>query len=386
MRRFPWSVLALLGLIALLLTGLVVWRDDISRTQLDPKTPFQAYRPPRAPNYDHRAAWALLPVRPGAPGPADGDADIFFVHPTTYDGGPHWVSPIRNQDAERSLERIMLPNFAGAFRRTGRVFAPRYRHASLYSLLTLRDDAREARAFPYADVRRAFFWWVRHAPERRPVVMVGVEQGGLMIERLLDEIASSRALKDRVVAVYLIQTWSPADRHGPGSAFPACARRDQAGCVVAYYADGPSGNAAAVRPLVWKADGLAGPREGSALCVNPVTGSVREPAAPARSSLGAVNATGLEWGARPALLSRQISTRCQEGRLIVSRPRSASLRPAGSWTDRRKMPGFNLFFGDLEADSLNRLAAWARVSAQGGPAPPITRSIAIRNSPIHRID
>ena len=39
----------------------------------------------------------------------------------------------------------MLPNYAGPFARLGRIFAPRYRQASLYTLMTLRDDAREAR-------------------------------------------------------------------------------------------------------------------------------------------------------------------------------------------------------------------------------------------------
>jgi hypothetical protein len=34
------------------------------------------------------------------------------------------------------------------------------------------------------------------------------------------------------------------------------------------------------------------------------------------------------------------------------------LRVTGSWADRRKAPGFNLFWADLEADAKARLAAW----------------------------
>ena len=35
-----------------------------------------------------------------------------------------------------------------------------------------------------------------------------------------------------------------------------------------------------------------------------------------------------------------------------------SLQPGGAWADRRKVPGFNLFYADIEADAKARLAAW----------------------------
>jgi hypothetical protein len=40
-----------------------------------------------------------------------------------------------------------------------------------------------------------------------------------------------------------------------------------------------------------------------ALCFNPVLGAVTERPAPVRLHLGAANATGLEWGARPAFMA-----------------------------------------------------------------------------------
>jgi hypothetical protein len=84
---------------------------------------------------------------------------------------------------------------------------------------------------------------------------------------------------------------------------------------------------------------------------------VSDAPAPAKLSQGAANATGLEWGARPAFLTRQVSAQCDEGILRIVRPKSTSLRPSGSWTDRRKAPAYNLFYADLEADALSRLAA-----------------------------
>ena len=54
----------------------------------------------------------------------------------------------------------------------------RYRQAGLYSLLTLRDDARDARKFAYGDVAAAFRYWRDHDGGVRPFVIAGVEQGG----------------------------------------------------------------------------------------------------------------------------------------------------------------------------------------------------------------
>ena len=67
------------------------------------------------------------------------------------------------------------------------MFAPRYRQASVYTELTLRDDALAARAFAYGDVRRAFDYFLAHFSQDRPLVVVGVEQGGTLVDRLMNE-------------------------------------------------------------------------------------------------------------------------------------------------------------------------------------------------------
>ncbi|OYW27582.1 MAG: hypothetical protein B7Z44_11765, partial [Caulobacter sp. 12-67-6] len=48
--------------------------------------------------------------------------------------------------------------------------------------------------------------------------------------------------------------------------------------------------------------------------------------------------------------------RCQDGLLHTGRPKSTSLRDAGSWADRRKVDSFNLFYADIEADAQGRVA------------------------------
>ena len=351
-----WIFLGVVLLATLVALAAWVFRVDILRTSLDPRVPFQTYRPTGAPDYAQARAWALpLAARPDA----DLPADVFFVHPTTYDGGKHWNAPFRDQEATRMLERVMLPNYAGPFARVGRIFAPRYRQASLYSHLTLREDARAARRFAYGDIQRAFRYWRDHQDSGRPLVLVGVEQGGLLAARLLrEEIAGDPALRGRLAGVYLIETVVPAGDYAGDAAVPACAGRGQAGCVVAWATpregDGPD---IFKRALVWNGRGaLVGLDGREALCVNPLLGARTDAPAPARENRGAANATGLDWGLRPALLRRQVGARCVGGVLEVSRPKSTAFRPPGRWADQLKAPPFNLFYGDIEADAEARVS------------------------------
>lgn len=359
-----WIFLGVVAFVALAVAAAWFYREDIARTALDPRQPYQVYDPPPAPDYARRDAWALYP------GPADADlpADVFFVHPTTYDGGDHWNAPIDDADANRTLARVMLPNYAGPFARVGRMFAPHYRQASLYTRLTLRDDARDARRFAYGDVRTAFQLYVAQHNEGRPFVLAGVEQGGELAARLLaEEIAPNPVLRRRLAGAYLIATpvVSPP--------IPLCASRTQAGCLVAYV-QAVEGNAERERDirdrsLVWDAQGHLVELGGRALvCVNPILGAATTQAATPRENLGAANATGVEWGTRPAFLQRQVGAQCVDGILRVTKPKSAAFKPAGSWDDRLKAPGYNLFYADIEADALARVAALTR------PAPSVPNS------------
>lgn len=352
-----WAGWSGLTIVLLLATAVAVWRGDILRAGLDPQVPFQTYQPPPAPDYDDPAAWALRDAR----GSQEGPAAVFFVHSTTYDGGREWNGPIDDPDADAWLKRVVLPNYAGPLARAGSISAPRYRQGSLYTRLTLREDAREARAFAYRDIEAAFAAWLARHPDG-PIVLAGVEQGGDLVERLARErVADDPGLQGRLVAIYLMDVVVAADGLSPR--VPACERRDQAGCVVAWSPvsednDG-AGRRRLRRALVWDARGRLVDLAGRpALCVNPVTGSTDTAPVEARLHQGATNATGLEWGARPALMAREIATQCRDGLLRYTEPTTESFRETGSWADRRKSRPHNLFYGDIEADIEARLAAW----------------------------
>jgi hypothetical protein len=389
-----WTTAIAVGVLLIAALAAYIWGEEILRTSLDPKQPFQTYRPPKAPDYAKGYAWAIRPADPVHPRATDPPADVFFVHPTTYDGGRDWNAPIGQSAADRTLFRVMLPNYAGPFERVGRVFAPRYRQASLYAAtLTLRDDALDARQFAYGDVRAAFLSYLAQDNAGRPLILAGVGQGAKLVSRLLqDVVAANPGLKARIAAVYMIDTVIPAADvlDAGGGALPACETRNQARCVLAWQSvmdhDPLKAKRLLDRAMVWTPTGELVHLGGRlALCVNPLTGGEKARSAPIRANLGAANATGLEWGVHPPVLPHQVSARCEGGLLHVSRPTSPSLQPSGSWIERRKAPPFNLFYADIEADAQARVQAL--LGRHIGPAAPaITSSITVTSSPIHHID
>ena len=352
-----WVGVTGFALVFLLAAAVAVWRGDILRAGLDPQIPFQTYDPPPAPDYSDAGAWAMRDERT----PNAGPAAIFFLHSTTFDGGREWNGPIGDDRADAYLERVVIPNYAGPFARAGSISLPRYRQASLYTRLTLRDDAREARAFAYGDALAAFEAWLAAHPTG-PLILAGVEQGGELIDRLMRErVAADPAVRDRTVAVYLIDAIVAADGLKP--TVPACATATSIGCVVGWSPVGDENDGAAWRrlrrALVWDDAGrLVDLGSRAALCVNPVSGAANAASVPARMHHGAANATGLEWGVRPAFIDRAVATQCRDGILRHTELKTESFRETGNWADRRKARQYNLFYADIEADVERRLNVW----------------------------
>ena len=359
LQTVGWAGFALVFVLA---AAVAVWRGDILKAGLDPQIPFQTYDPPSPPNYADASAWAMREVK----ATNAGSAAIFFLHSTTFNGGEDWNGPIGDVRADAYLERVVIPNYAGPFAKAGAISLPRYRQASLYTRLTLRDDARDARAFAYGDALAAFNVWLADHPTG-PLVLAGVEQGGELIDRLVRErVAGDPALRARIVAVYLVDVIVAAEN--VSREVPACATATSTGCVVGWSQVGDQNEGAAHRrlrrALVWDQAGRLVDLNGrAALCVNPVSGSASSDAVPARLHHGAANATGLEWGVRPAFIDRSVATQCRNGILRHTELTTESFKEVGNWADRRKARQYNLFYADIEADVERRLNVWTASNA-----------------------
>ncbi len=379
------------GSLVLAAAASVILRDQIFQTFLDPGIPFQTYQRPAAPNYAQEEAWAALPPEGAeASGPA-----VFFLHPTTYDGGAHWNAPFdRPQEAEE-IARIVLPNWAAPFLTPGsQLYAPHYRQASLYSFMNNREDSVSARLLAYSDVEAAFDAFVARVDPDRSIILVGVDQGALHgLGLLLTRFAQDDALRARLMAAYLLEAPVPLDLFETGLANLApCASEADIRCVVAYTAARPEERQRIValteRSMSWTAAGdLRFVSERALLCTNPLTWETGEDYAPDRLHRGGAAAEDLELDETPSAMANQTGAQCQNGVLMTEQPRANALRRAGRLGEDRRAPDFNLFYMDLAHNVAVRTETLAEIRAEEARwAPTLDEPVEVETAPLVPID
>jgi hypothetical protein len=356
MRHRRWLLIGGGALLVVILgLALVYLQNDIHRNYLDPKMPFQIYRPPPAPDYRTEAGWYLNPALTHYMADPR-KVDVFFVHGTTFNGHSGWLGDPRSNAIKEEVQRVQLPNYAGPFAIMGNIYAPRYRQASLFTQLTLKQDASEARQFAYNDVAAAFERFLKTRRGGKGFVIVGLEQGGLLAERVVrDLVMPDEALRQQLVAAYFLDTPAPLGQFGiDGDVMHACISRQETGCDVSYMTVDANRPDLALqmnqKAVKWQGDVLVAMGSEKSVCVNPLTGEETSDAVDAKQAQGATNATGLEWGAEPALFAHKVAAHCVAGLLFVDKPSSPAFKAADSWEGRRKPRPYNLFYGDLQAD------------------------------------
>jgi hypothetical protein len=238
---------------------------------------------PPAPDYALPQAWAAWPGRaseadtlaPGLPPPRLKEhekVDVFFVHPTTYlVGSAHNARYDEPGAASTQIEQGVLRFQASAFNACCRIYAPHYRQAALSAFWSLgEDDAKAAYEVAYADVVRAFDYYVAHENHGRPFILASHSQGSLHALRLLEERIAGRPLSERLVAAYVIGYYVPADIGRLGIA--VCDSPTQTGCLVDWNTvkEGVRGSDREESRFIWWEGRYQHPAGRALVCVNPL--------------------------------------------------------------------------------------------------------------------
>ena len=243
---------------------------------LKPSRDFAAYTPAPAPDYAQPGAWAALPTGHNASHDipvrstlrdqqATAAADVFFVHPTTYFWRGSWNADVANGRLNRYTNRTAIRKQATVFNASARIYAPRYRQATLYSFFdsTAAGNSGQALELAYTDVRRAFAYYLAHYNQGRPIIIAGHSQGTDHATRLLhDFFDHDPALRRRLVAAYLIGFRVKVNEY---QTIRPCRDSLATGCFVTYnsVATGheflPFRHSAVTNPLTWTMDTLLTP-------------------------------------------------------------------------------------------------------------------------------
>ena len=354
-------VLVIAGLVVLLVAAIVYYLDDIFQSLQDPGQPFQTYQKPVAPDYAVADGWIAIPDLNADPfeHPALGDA--FVIVPSVYRGGEHWNLPVDDDRRRNKLQRIVRPNYVAPYGSAGRLFAPHYRQASIYTSMTAREDARRAQDFAYQDVRRAFDVFLKHSPPERPIIIAGHGQGASHAQRILADYFQG-PLKTRLAAAYIIDHPMPLDQFsGQLSDLVPCEGEIDTGCVVAFGAFMPKDDVTARRFVsrlkVYDGQDYEIVDGRPLLCVNPLLWNRSSDYAPRRLHLGGIAGVGMDPEIIPAPLTRQTGAQCQDNILYVDQPKSRALRRPVKFGGKFRTLPSNLFYEDLRINASKRVKA-----------------------------
>ncbi|AUX30879.1 MULTISPECIES: DUF3089 domain-containing protein [Sorangium] len=341
----------------------------LTRSALTPGAPFDAAALPPAPDYADPRSWSALPERddagdaapPSAPAVDQrrAAADVFYVHSTSY-VGRSWNADTNDTAVNDATDRGATGIQATAFNGCCAVYAPRYRQANGMAFTRSSADGDRAIDVAYGDVRRAFDAFNARRGAGRPFLLAAHSQGTVMAERLLREAISGSALRDQLVAAYLIGGAVTVDglrERAPD--VPPCRAADDVRCAVAWNARG-----AAYVPSDFEMH-RPDPRE--RLCTNPLSWRTDGARAPADLNLGAVFLESDDRAPRARLAG---DVQCVDGTLIVhdvgETPRDLPSRILDRVLGEENYHAieFQLFFMNLRENAASRLAAFLAASAR----------------------
>lgn len=331
-----------------------------------PSQPFNALTAPAAPDYARAEAWLAFPGRDGlersAPQgltpilEAQAPADLFFIAPTTIADKKSWNGAWDADDVAAPLNTPVLLGQASVFNDCCRIYAPRYRQATLPGL-----SDQGAVDLAYQDVAAAFRVFIAEHNDGRPFIVASHSQGTLHAVQLVQREILGTPLQDRMVAAYLIGGYVP-DAF-PNIGLPICDAADQTGCVLSWNASKIGSALARIvinDKTYWWNGALKDADQPPALCVNPLTwraGSA-ETATPADRNPGGLPLP--RSAPLPALTPGLTGARCHEGMLEVDlsdAPDAYSdplTRLAGSY----HLNDYGLFYAALRENAVTRVAAW----------------------------
>lgn len=367
----------MLSLCALaLLTGPAC--GGLAKTFLRPEEPFSPQRVPAAPTYDTDRWWAALPTgtdqadrvpKGETDGQAQADVDVFFVHPTTYLSDDNWNQPLSDETANERVDEGVLRNQASAFNGAARVFAPRYRQATLFAFMETVDlaSADQAVDVAFGDVEAAFDAFLVRIGDR-PFIVASHSQGSYHALRLLAKRVDGTALRERLVAAYLIGIPLPLDVFERTLLhIPLCAEATQTGCVVAYNTvTRDLDDQARFRrrlPIPYPGGGYESTANKKLACVNPITWTADGSVGAKRDHLGAVKFE--DDDDVPAPDKGLFGARCVEGLLILDGDLPWKYRNLLSGSGDLHLSDYQVFWMNLRRNVKDRVAAFATLPAGG---------------------
>lgn len=211
---------------------------------ITPHKAFDRMKPPPQPDYALEKNWAALPWKKDSAdvvpsnsslrdAQVDAKADVFFIHPTLYFKGKSWNADVDDQQTNNLVDKYTIREQASVFNGSCKVYAPRYRQATLAAFSNRNGDGFKALDTAYNDVRRAFAYYLKYYNKGRPIIIASHSQGTFMAERILAEFFDhDPKLYHQLVAAYLVGGSAAADMF---TTITPCDSASETGCYTAWH-------------------------------------------------------------------------------------------------------------------------------------------------------
>ena len=192
-----------------------VFLVNLSSCFIRPRHNFEAYNPPPKPDYSNENNWAALPNKKDNAHlvPSNSElkenedsalVDVFFIHPTTY-YKKTWNADVSYERLNIFTGKTTILHQGSVFNESCKIYAPRYRQATLYSFMDKNSNGLKALDLAYQDIRESFKYFLQNYNKGRPFIIASHSQGSRHAKRLLAEfIEKDTALYNRMVAAYII--------------------------------------------------------------------------------------------------------------------------------------------------------------------------------------
>lgn len=217
------------------------------------------------------------------------EADVFLISPTMYSGdaenGIYNMSLNDEDEKERLLGALNMER--GIYDDNARMFAPYYRQAgmSVYSMTI--EDREPYLKFAFQDIQDAFYYYLDHYNDGRPIVLAGFSQGADMCLRLMKSCFGDEKLREQLVACYAIGWRITEEETEEYPQLKFASGESDTGVIISFNSESedvedslmiPKGTKTlAINPLNWKTDGTAASKELNAgACFTDYDGNIKE--------------------------------------------------------------------------------------------------------------
>lgn len=262
------------------------------------------------------------------------EADVFFVHPTTYLVAKHWNGDLNDESLNERTDQMPIRTQASVFNDCCKIYAPRYRQAALFVFMEDTTEGKQALDLAYEDVKTAFLYYMKNWNRGRPWILASHSQGTRHSVKLLKELIVNSEYSKNLVAAYTIGFPYKASDTG----LQPCVNEFQTGCVINWnsYEWGS-------RPIR-----LGERYDSETLCINPLSWKKDEEYAPRSENSGSIarNFRSLV----PVIADAQ----CNKGALWVHEPEIRGFPSLGK-DDSLHLVDYHLFYASIRKNARDRV-------------------------------